>query len=243
MHTQNPAPVEYELVRSTRAQRITMRVLPGRGVVVSAPQNVSRKTIQSFVDSQRTWIESSLASIEANTIPQYRVWPPVGLTLNAIDKNLTISFVERSGNRANDGRQLGEPLDEMHLQLALMPDDKAAIATAIANHLKGIAQVFLPPLLAAQAHLHELHYKRVSIRGQKTVWGSYSSKGTLSLNYKLLFLPRELVNYVLLHELAHTVHLDHSEAFWRLLCQLNVNSRQLDKQLRKAGVFVPPWLS
>lgn len=216
-----------------------MRVLSGRGLVVSAPQGVNRQTIQSFVDSQRQWIEKSLADIEAMTLPQYRLWPPRTLSLNAIDQQLILSFTDDADEHENKLWQLGD----LHFPVQFAIEEKAAIADSVAQHLKGIARVFLPPMLASRAHLHGLEYQRVSIRAQRTVWGSYSSKGTLSLNYKLLFLPRELVDYVLLHELAHTVHLDHSKAFWGLLCQLNINARMLDKQLRKAGTFVPPWLA
>jgi len=116
------------------------------------------------------------------------------------------------------------------------------MATSAFLQLKHIARTFLPPLLASYAHLHSKQYSKVSIRGQRTVWGSYSSSGTLSLNYKLLFLRRELVDYVLLHELAHTVHLDHSAAFWAQLQSMNVKARALDRELRTSAHLVPPWL-
>jgi len=64
----------------------------------------------------------------------------------------------------------------------------------------------------------------------------------LSLNYKLVFINPHIVDYVLLHELAHTRHLDHSAAFWRFLDGLKPNARQLDRQLKEAGSQVPPWL-
>lgn len=251
MHKQNTtqagdAAIEYEVVVSKRASRITMRVLPGRGLVVSAPQGVKRQTIHAFVDSQRQWIEKSLADIEAMTLPQYRLWPPRSLSLNAINKQLILSFTDDAEGFADDADEHENKLSQwgnLYLPVQFATEQKAAVADSVAEHLKGIARVFLPPMLASRAHLHGLEYQRVSIRGQRTVWGSYSSKGTLSLNYKLLFLPGELVDYVLLHELAHTVHLDHSKAFWELLCQLNINARMLDKQLRKAGTFVPPWLA
>ena len=89
---------------------------------------------------------------------------------------------------------------------------------------------------------HRLFFARVAVRGQRSVWGSCSSRGTVSLNWKLLFLRPALVDYVLVHELAHTRHLDHSSAFWRLLVSLEPSARALDAELRSAGRFVPHWL-
>lgn len=228
----------FELRVSARAKRASLRVVPGRGLVVSIPTLFPRANVQEFVNSNRTWINASLAKIEANTPAHLRQWPPQVLPLKAINQQLCLHYEPVADT-------FSEAQSSANVQRCLIGssiDDRAAVASEIASCLKRIARSVLPPLLASHAHLQVLHYKRVSIRGQRTVWGSYSSRGTLSLNYKLLFLTRELVDYVLLHELAHTVHMDHSEAFWQLLTQMNVNARGLDRQLSKAGSQVPPWL-
>jgi predicted metal-dependent hydrolase len=85
-------------------------------------------------------------------------------------------------------------------------------------------------------------FATASIRGQKTRWGSCSSRQTISVNCKLLFLPSELVRYVLIHELCHTVHLNHSAAFWALVAQKEPDYQQLDAGLRDARYHVPLWL-
>jgi len=232
------APIDYELKVSARAKRITLRVVPGRGLVVSVPSNFSKAGLAQFLESQRQWIQSTLAAQEACVPERYRHWPPRELVLPAINTRLLLTY--------SDAAQLlplsesGEEIVRCNIQAPL--NNKAVVAREISVQLKKLAKRSLPGLLASHAHLHGLSYKRVSIRGQRTVWGSYSSSGTLSLNYKLLFLSRELLDYVLLHELAHTIHADHSPAFWQLLCSLNVNARRLDKQLRNASIDLPPWL-
>jgi len=87
-----------------------------------------------------------------------------------------------------------------------------------------------------------LPFKNVSIRGQKTRWGSCSSDQSISLNCKLLFLPSPVVRYVLIHELCHTVHMNHSAAFWALVGCFEPNYRQLDRNLRDARCDVPLWM-
>lgn len=78
-----------------------------------------------------------------------------------------------------------------------------------------------------------LPYNRVSIRGQKTRWGSCSSAKNINLNYKLLFLEQEFVSYIIIHELCHTMHLNHSKEFWQLVSSFYPNYRELRKQLLK----------
>lgn len=79
-------------------------------------------------------------------------------------------------------------------------------------------------------------YNKVFIRNQKTRWGSCSSKNNISLNMKLVMLPDELVDYVILHELVHTRKKDHSKAFWAEMDKLVGNSKSLRLKLRHYGI-------
>ena len=79
---------------------------------------------------------------------------------------------------------------------------------------------------------HNFQYNRVSIRNQRTRWGSCSSKDNISLNMKLLHLPDQLIDYILLHELVHTRVKNHSQDFWNELETVVPNARTVDKQLR-----------
>ena len=73
---------------------------------------------------------------------------------------------------------------------------------------------------------------RVSIRNQKTRWGSCSSRGNININYKILFLPKEMQDYIIVHELCHLKEMNHSKRFWDLVSQTFPNYRELRKQLR-----------
>jgi hypothetical protein len=85
-------------------------------------------------------------------------------------------------------------------------------------------------------------YKRIQIRGQTSRWGSCSSRGTLSLNYKLMFLEPELVRYLVIHELSHTRHLDHSARFWKLVGHFEPKYAELDQELGESWRDVPAWV-
>ena len=87
--------------------------------------------------------------------------------------------------------------------------------------------------LSELAQEHNFQYNRVSIRNQRTRWGSCSSKDNISLNMKLLHLPEHLIDYILLHELVHTRVKNHSKTFWDELETVVPNARTIDKQLRE----------
>jgi len=95
-----------------------------------------------------------------------------------------------------------------------------------------VARKILCRRIGELAQLHNFVYNRVSIRKQKTRWGSCSSKNNINLNMNLLNLPSELMDYVLLHELVHTRVKDHSKDFWDELNAVVPNARQIDKKLK-----------
>ena len=95
-----------------------------------------------------------------------------------------------------------------------------------------VARKILCRRIGELAQLHNFVYNRVSIRKQKTRWGSCSSKNNINLNANLLHLPSELMDYVLLHELVHTRVKDHSKDFWNELNAVVPNARQIDKKLK-----------
>lgn len=95
-----------------------------------------------------------------------------------------------------------------------------------------VARKILCRRIGELAQLYNFVYNRVSIRKQKTRWGSCSSKNNINLNANLLHLPSELMDYVLLHELVHTKIKDHSKDFWDELNTVVPNARQIDKKLK-----------
>ncbi len=80
---------------------------------------------------------------------------------------------------------------------------------------------------------YNFDYKRVSIRNQRNRWGSCSSKKNLNFNYRIVFLPSELVDYLVVHELCHLKEMNHSKRFWELVEQIIPDCKKLAKRLRK----------
>ena len=95
-----------------------------------------------------------------------------------------------------------------------------------------VARKILCRRIGELAQLYNFVYNRVSIRKQKTRWGSCSTKNNINLNANLLHLPPELMDYVLLHELVHTRVKNHSKDFWDELETVVPNARQVDRRLK-----------
>ncbi|MEF8833912.1 MAG: M48 family metallopeptidase, partial [Halofilum sp. (in: g-proteobacteria)] len=128
-----------------------------------------------------------------------------------------------------------------HLRLEGVTDPRDARAR-LERWLKAETRRTLVPRLGELARAHRLYFVRTTVRGQRTRWASCSGRGTISLNFRLLFLPGRLVEHVLLHELAHTRHLDHSRHFWSLLARLDPDWRRHHEELRAARRWVPAWV-
>ena len=112
---------------------------------------------------------------------------------------------------------------------------------SLQHWLKAEARRHLPDWLALVAEDTGHRYQRVSVRLQRGRWGSCSSRGTISLNAKLLMLPPDAVRYVLVHELCHTLHMNHSAAFWDEVTRHQPDWRQQARQIRALHRSLPPW--
>ena len=120
--------------------------------------------------------------------------------------------------------------------------DLESIQAALRRWLRRKAHRHLEPWLRHLAEEYGFTINRVFIKSQRTRWGSCSEKKNINLNMKLLFLPEELVHYVMLHELCHTVHLNHSKRYWALVGDHVPDYAARRKALREAWKYVPAWV-
>jgi predicted metal-dependent hydrolase len=95
------------------------------------------------------------------------------------------------------------------------------------------AKKFLPERTKVLAERFGFHYSHVTCRHQKTRWGSCSHKNGISLNIELMRLPQKLRDYIIVHELVHTVHKHHQNAFWNHLERILPGALELDKEMTK----------
>ncbi len=215
---------------SPRARRLTARVHVGGRVEIVVPPGVKAHTVRDFVQRFTPWIDRKVAAMRSFASPSVAV--PEAISFACTNEKFAVDW--RNGPK----RGLEQTMDRIVVQA---PDEPGARAL-LQIWLKRAAHERLAPRLLQLAS--ELNYSvaRVSIRCQRTRWGSCSTRGTVSLNCSLLFLTREVVQYLFVHELAHTKHMNHSAKFWDLVEKIEPDYRRLDSDLLAGWRTVPDWV-
>jgi predicted metal-dependent hydrolase len=229
---------EYTIRESARAKHVRFRVTVSDGLVVVIPVGFDRALIPELLEGKRTWLARALHQIEQHR--QSMPAPdqhPMTIELSTLDQVWRLEWI-----------QTDEPtlsLVETHpfeLQISGSIGDIPVWTSALRQWLIAQAREALAPWTNDLSQEMGIPIQRVVVRCQKTRWGSYSSKGTVSLNAQLLLVPRHLTQYVLIHELCHAVHLNHSSQFWQLVRQWEPQADAYRSQLRTAWQHVPGWL-
>lgn len=133
--------------------------------------------------------------------------------------------------------------DRHHLFLPIPARHTHKAVELLKIWLRQKAWLHLPQHLYELSVSHKLPFSGLTIRNQRTRWGSCSADKKINLNSKLLFLPKHLVDYVIIHELCHTKFLDHSENFWNLVEHHMPHYKRLDGEVRKESHWVPAWFA
>ena len=163
-----------------------------------------------------------------------RVTPGGGLEVRAprlMPKAAIDGFVE--ANAAWIARQRAK-LDEVHRAAS----DAGALTEADIKELAERMRKVLPQKLARIADSMGVGYERVSVRCQRSKWGSCTAEGNLNFNCLLMLAPEEVLDYVLIHELCHRRHMDHSKEFWADVERLDRDYREHKKWLRENGAVL-----
>ena len=218
---------------SARARRLSVRVLPGGRVDVVVPPGTNATTVQSFVARHRGWIERKVADYRHSDAGSNEPLP-AQVHFPATAARYEVEYL--AGPAAP---RLSESPGGITLRGDLQRT--ALVRHALQRWLLRTAHAALVPWLQAAAARHRADVARVQVRRQRTRWGSCSRSGTVSINACLMFQRPAVVDYLFVHELAHTEHMNHSRAFWRHVESLEPGWRELDRELSAGWRRVPHW--
>jgi len=230
---------DFTVRESTRAKHVRLRVSTHDGLVVVVPNGFDRARIPGILLEKKRWLDRAMTELERRReLMEPADELPERIVLRAIAEDWT---VERREDKASSLR-ITEQIDN-RLIIRGAIDAPDLWRSALRRWVVGKAKHRLPLWLEAVAEEHGFQAGKVTIRCQKTRWGSRSQRGTISLNAQLLFVPPQLVRYVFLHELCHAVHPDHSDRFWELLTHHEPQTDTLRQELRTAWRYVPGWFT
>jgi len=228
---------DYELQVSRRARRMRIKVTPLGEVIVIIPAGVDPAVVPRLLAEKQHWLRRVLTRVTAqhDTLPPSHCLQPDRIALVAIDEVWHVDYVN------NLSRKLTSSATSRRLHL-----NGEASASVNAGYLRSWLQQrarrVLPDWLRQTSEEFNLPFERVQIRGQKTRWGSCSSRRTISLNRNLLLLPAATVRYLFIHELCHTRHMNHSLRFWHMVSECMPDYQQHEKILREATRNLPLWV-
>lgn len=195
--------------RSARATQVRIRVAPDGRLRASLPLYAPLFLVKRLIKSSRPELRAILSSAEPEFIYQNGM---------QIGKSHTLLISEsHSGKFKVVIKKQRIIVDLPSNQTLNDADNRRALRSVVAKALRSEAKSYLPRRLEYLAGLHGYSYETVRFSHASSRWGSCSSNGTISLNIALMKLPFELIDYVLLHELAHTQEMNHSDDFWELV--------------------------
>jgi hypothetical protein len=229
-HPRASSSIGYTVRISSRAKRARIEVSPHGEVKVVVPKRFDLNFIPDFVARHQIWLTNTLNKLQrySSSLEAH----PNECELRALNEHWSLNYTvhcQAPAFYADD--------ENKYLDL-----NSASNVYASLNHwLHQRAQIHLPVMLAQMSDKLQLPFAKVNIKNQKTRWGSCSSKKNINLNRNLLFLPRDVVDYLLVHELCHTVHMNHSPRYWRLVKSYLPDFQAYDSQLRHAMRVVPAW--
>ena len=215
---------------SPRARRLTARVHVGGRVEIVVPLGVNAHAVRDFVQRFTPWIDRKVAAMQCFAEPSDPV--PSSIEFAVTGERFAVEW----------RREARSALQQSCNRIVVQSSDEAAARRQLQSWLKRAAYERLAPRLLRLASELKFPVSRVSIRCQRTRWGSCSTRGTVSLNCSLLFLNFEVVRYLFIHELAHTKHMNHSANFWRLVERIEPDYRRLDRDLLAGWRTVPGWV-
>ena len=202
--------MEYILIRTARRD-VMMRALPGGETRVYAPAQAQLKALDALVADKISQIQQMHAALE-HALLENRLRHPVseGSRICVEGQGHALHFVS--------GKRIALKLTEDTCILTLPhPESEEAVRAALKQALSCRALERIRAKLNHFAPRLGVSFGRVTVRDQKSRWGSCSAKGNLNFNWKLIMAPPEVLDYVVIHELCHRVEFNHSPRFWALV--------------------------
>jgi predicted metal-dependent hydrolase len=218
--------VRLWLVPNRRARRYVLRLRPDGAARVTIPRGGTLAEAKRFAQRSVAWLEKQLLR-QATQPCRPAAW------LAGTEIALRGEAVRLEAYAAEEGA-----LVRFGAETVRVTDASGDLRPALERHLRWLAAQELPARVFELAALHQLSVRRVTVRNQRSRWGSCSRRGTISLNWRLVQVPLFVRDYLIFHELAHLREMNHSRRFWAEVERLCPDFRHAEQWLKQHSSFL-----
>jgi len=225
----------FVIRESKRAKRISLRIKPPNTVTLVIPDKSSVKTALRFAKEHDRWVEAKLKKAQLKVAEQE---VPITSDSNFKTKFHQLKFIPHQSEKTfvridNQETRVYYPAQWEETDERLQDMLKIALRETYRKE----AKAYLPTRLKGLAQKYGFSYAKVTIRDSKSRWGSCSAQKNISLSLSLMKLPYHLIDYILLHELCHTIEMNHGERFHQLLDKVSQGqSKALNKEVKQYSI-------
>jgi len=205
-----------------RARRLTLRIKPGaQGLTVTTPVGVPMLEVERFLYRNRAWLEEKLE--KAPDRPEVR--PGIKIPIRGVNHEIV----------HEPGRGVTEAVRDTDSARLIVRGERIHLPRRVADYLKKEAKAEIGALVEKHAQTVKRPVKSIRYKDTVSRWGSCSSEGNLSFSWRIMMAPRPVIDYLVAHEVAHLVHMNHGPKFWALCEELCPDTKRCKAWLKKNG--------
>ena len=228
--------ISYTVKRSAKAKHIRLEVRSETGLTVVIPNSYNARYIPDLLEAKREWVLSKLAKYGQFRSHRIENELKSGDTLPYLGQDLEV--VKRQDHGSGDSVRL-----ERNKLIVVLRAENGRLNLMVEQWYRMQAAELIRGKVEKAVACLGLSYNRIIIRAQKTRWASCSRKGNLSFNWKLIMAPEPVIDYVIIHELAHLKEMNHTKRFWGLVAEHCTRWPEHKKWLRDHGAELAAKLS
>jgi predicted metal-dependent hydrolase len=225
--------IPYTLIKTNRAKHLSLKINHINGLEVVVPCRYPISRIPRFIHEKEDWILKHLSQIQRKT----KFHDGTIIKVLGAPKTIRILPTRKSRTYIKEARALkfAENIAYYDQEEILIYTPKNSIMQAkqtLEKHLRKQANLFFQKRTAILATQMNLQYNRITIRGQKSRWGSCSKNKNLNFNWRLILTSPEIIDAIIIHELAHLKHLNHGPKFYALVEKYCPTYKKQNKELK-----------
>lgn len=230
----NNGEISYHLVISPRAKRISLKISAEKGLEVIVPTRVRLSNLPRIIHEKEDWIIKNLTALKEKAKTKPKLTDGARLTIAGAP--YIVRFLPaRKKSQVKELRPLLFNSDTAHYgepELRIYSNEsESERKKVLEKFLREKARSHFTARTKEIAQQMGVTFNKISIKAQKTRWGSCSRKKNLNFNWRLILTTPEIIDALIIHELAHTVHLNHGKNFYALVAKHCPNHKALSKKL------------